>query len=494
MPDDSSPRDRPEPIVSVLLPDSPDWDETGLLPADLANKPLRVEIPTWVDPTVQPNYESNLRVYWNTLGSPVYQKTWTYSDWGGATSPPPADLFFDLEARHVIHGVHELKYEVTIFGGNLEGSEPLTVTIDEIPPSLPSDSILNIDTGHVTEQYLIDNNDRVQAGVPAYTRDAPGDIITWYWSKNPFTVVDADIVASRTLYRSESGQPLPLDFPAAMILARGDGDFYAFYRLQDRAGNPSPYSTAYPLRVDAQPQPRHLPAPRVNEATGSPGAEQSTLKAIDGIAGVMVVIPDEAAFKPGDTRSVQWGAVGTAGSLHVTVAEDGAGLCYKIPATHIAQHMGKTIPVYYKVVGVPPNNNDDSRLQNLTVQEVENWRTIQCTVPAGSSSQLSMDKVVQAGKAVFSLARWTFMAVDQLVTITLSGVESSSGSQLDLVVRDQRPVTAAELGANAATVDVPVTMIQRFAINQALTVKVVVSFDEAVSWLDFPRLNLRLVS
>lgn len=413
---------------------------------------------------------------------------------GGGSSPPPADLFFDLAADYVIHGVHELKYEVTLFSGNYDPSYGLTVTIDEVAPILNSNSTLIFDTDHVTEQYLADNNDKVQAGVPPYSGGAPGDVITWYWNKDPFSVVDADRVDSRTLYRGESGQPRPLDFLGDMILARGDGDFYAFYRLRDRAGNPSSYSSPFRLKVEAQPVPRNLPAPRVAEASGSPGAEQSTLKAIDGVAGVTIIIPNEAVFKPGDTHSVQWAAPGTVGSLKVEVADDSSGLRYKIPSTHIAQHMGKTIPVYYQVVGIPPNNNDDSRTQNLTVQAIDNWRTIQCTVPAGSTSQLSVVKVVESGKAVFSLPRWTFMAVGQLVTITLSGVDSTSGSQLNLVVRDQRPVSAAELGANAATVDVLVNVIQRFQVNQALTVKVAVSFDDGGSRLDFPNLNLRLVT
>ncbi|KIH84481.1 hypothetical protein [Pseudomonas batumici] len=482
-----------EPIVNVLLPDSPDWDEIGLLPADQANKPLSVEIPPWEDaPTPDEGDTSVLRVYWNTINL-VYQKEWKRDEWSG-NSPPTADLFFDIEARYITHGVHELRYEVTLFNGNYDPSRPLTVTIDEVPPQLNSNSTLIFDTDHVTEQYLIDNGDKVQAAVPPYGSSAPGDTITWYWTKNPFAVVDADMVATRTLYRGENGQPQPLDFPGDMILRRGDGDFYGLYRLHDRAGNPSPYSTAYPVRVDVQPQPRDLPAPRVSEASGSPGSEQSTLKALDGVSGVTVVIPDEAAFKPGDTRSVQWGVPGTVGSLHVTVAEDAEGLRYKIPSTHIAQHMGKTIPVYYQVVGVPPNGDADSRLQNLTVQAADNWRTIQCTVPAGSASQISLAKVVQSGKAVFSLPRWAFMAVGQLVTIILSGVDASTGSQLDLTVRERLPVTATELGANAATVDVAVAVIQRFAINTALTVKVQVSFDTAASWLDFPSLNSRLVA
>jgi len=492
MSDNNSPRRQlNKPIVSLLLPDSSDWDETGLLPADQANKPLPVEIPPWTDTTFE-DHTSNVRVYWDKSNL-VYEKEWDKNEWVG-NRPPAADLFFDVDAQYVRHGVHELEYEVTLFRGNLDPSGVLTVTVDEVPPQLNSNSALILDTDHVTEQYLIDHGDKVQAAVPPYGSSAPGDTITWYWTKTPFAVVDADRVATRTLYRGENGQPQPLDFPGDMILLRGDGDFYALYRLHDRAGNPSPYSTAYPLRVDVQPQPRDLPAPRVSEATGSPGSEQSTLKALDGIAGVTVVIPDEAAFKPGDTRSVQWAAPGTVGSLHVTVAEDAEGLRYKIPDTHIAQHMGKTIPVYYQVVGVPPNGDDDSRLQNLTVQAADNWRTIQCTVPAGSASQISLAKVVQSGKAVFSLPRWAFMAVGQLVTISLSGVDASTSSQLNLTVRERLPVTATELGANAATVDVPVAVIQRFAVNQALTVKAQVSFDGAASWLDFPSLNSRLVA
>lgn len=491
MPDNNS-RSRllNKPIVTVLLPDSPDWDETGLLPANLANQPMRVEIPPWIDrpnPSF-PDTTSHLRVYWNGGNSPVYERGWTHSEWGSGDRPPSAHLRFDLEARHVVHGGYDLHYEVTLFNGDIDESEKLKVTIDEIPPSLGDVSRLIIDTDRITEQYLIDNGDKVQAEVPAYNRGRPGDIITWYWSKDPFNVMPADEVSSRTLYRGESGKPLPLDFPGDMIRPKGDGDFYAFYRLRDRAGNLSPYSTPYPLKVDLTPIPRTLPPVRVKEASG--GAGGGSLNPLDAYNGVTVIIPDNAVIHDGEEVFVQWAAPGAVGEHRTDTPNPADSRDYKIPKDKIAQHLGKTIPVYYEVL--EPGIDEPHRSDNYSLQVRDlttGWPTIQCDKV--SSSKLSLGNIAEGGHASFTLGSWTFMAVDQFLRVEVRGVDNSGQLVIVEVLKDE-PVPGVAPSIPAGRISK--TVLQRFGIPSPLEVRVSVSFDGTRTWKAFPRLTPTLVA
>lgn len=487
MPDDSSPRDRPEPIVSVLLPDSPDWDETGLLPADLANKPLRVEIPTWVDPTVQPNYESNLRVYWNTLGSPVYQKTWTYSDWGGATSPPPADLFFDLEARQVIHGVHELNYEVTIFGGNLEGSEPLTVTIDEIPPNLGSDPRLIFDTTQITSQYLDNNDNKLMGDVPPYGGGAPGDVITWYWSEVPFPVMPADKIDSRTLYRGESGQPLPVEFPGDIIRDRGNGDRYAIYQVRDRAGN---VSTAREVRLEVNirpPTPRGFPT--VKEANNSP-VGTGVLNPFQGGSGVTVVV-EASEVEPGEEVTVDFigqGGEDGVGSIKGVRPITAGGLEFAIPAAVVAANIpmdaadGRKVEIYYWV----STSAQHSAIYTLSINPFAagTLGQVQCRqAQVGSPATISKAAVPTEG-AELLIDKWIYQARGQRMNVWAV----AGGVRTDFLQGVGHGVDGT------FSTRIAKDYVDRQAINATFTLYASVSFDAGYSYIGFKNLSLKVVA
>jgi hypothetical protein len=462
------------PIVASLLPDDVRWGETGLLPAANASSPLPIEIPAWTHNWF-PGSSSSIRVYWdNTL---IYEKKWTDEH------IPPVDLFFDMPSNNLTPGLHELWYELTLSNGDIQDSDRLIVTIDLTPPVLGANQgQLIFDTAAVTEQYLKDNGDELLGRVPIYGLGNAGDVITWYWNTDPFTVVAADIVSSRTLYREDIGQPLSVLFSGDMIRSRGDGDRYAFYQLADRAGNKTAYSLAVRLATQAQPVSRFLPSPRVAEASGS--STQSVLLAYDARAGATVVIPDDAVFKPGDVTTVQWAVPGTEGAYLATTPQSG-GLRFSIPNTHIAQHMGKDIPVYYQVAGEDPAQSEN---HTLTVRPLEaaRFRTIQCTQPVGVVNRLSLSSVV--GQATFRLGRWMFMGPGQLVTVTLTGVGP------DQVVLDNYRVVEADVTTEWVEAHAPKAVLELFRVNESLTVRVKVSFDGGTSRFDFPSLNLTLVA
>lgn len=461
------------PIVASLLPDDARWDETGLLPAANASSPLPIEIPAWTE-NWSPGSSSSIRVYWGA--ALVHEKEWFDEH------IPPADLLFDLPQQHLTSGLHELWYELVLSNGDVQDSDRLTVTIDLMPPALGANQgQLTFDTATVTEQYLKDNGDALVGRVPPYGFGKAGDVITWYWNTDPFAVVNADIVSSRTLYREDIGQPLSVLFSGDMIRTRGDGDRYAFYQLSDRAGNKTAYSLPVRLATQAQPVSRFLPSPSVAEASGS--STQSVLLAYDARAGATVVIPGDAVFKPGDVIAVQWAVPGSEGAYLATTPQSG-GLRFSIPNTHIAQHMGKDIPVYYQVAGEDPAQSEN---HTLTVRPLEaaRFRTIQCTQPAGVVNRLSLSSVV--GQATFRLDRWMFMGPGQLVTVTLTGLGP------DQIILDTYTVGAADLTTGWVEANAPKAVLESFQVNGPLTVRVKVSFDGGTSRFDFPSLNLTLV-
>lgn len=487
MPDDNSPRIRPEPIVSALLPDSPDWDETGLLPANLANKPLRVEIPTWVDPTVQPNYESNVRVYWNTLSSPVYEKIWTYSDWGGATSPPPADLFFDLEARHVVHGVHELQYEVTTFAGNWEPSQILTVTVDEVPPNLGSDPRLVFDTTQVTNQYLDTHDNKLMGDVPPYAGGAPGDVITWYWSRVPFPVMPADKVDSRTLYRGESGQPLPVEFPGDIIRDSGNGDRYAFYQVRDRAGNES---TSREVRLDVSirpPTPRRFPT--VKEANNTP-AGTGTLNPFQGGSGVTVVV-EASEVDPGEEVTVDFIGLGGedgVGSIKGVRPITPGGLEFAIPAAFVAANIPvdssdqRKVEVYYWTGNAPQH----SAIYTLSINPFAAGALgqVECRQAQVGSPATISKAMVPAEGAELLIAKWIYQARGQRMNVWAM----AAGVRTDFLQGVAHGVDGT------FSTRIAKEYVDRQALNSTFTLYASVSLDQGHSYIAFRNLPLKVVA
>lgn len=470
----------PAPGVPSLLPDGTQWDEIGLLPAADALKPLPVEVPAWDHQPVS-GARTLLTLYWVT-GASTHQAG--YREWDASAHPPgeipQAERLLDVQPVRLVEGSHEVWYHLTDPQGSSHDSLRTPVTIDLTAPQLGSNGgRLLFDTDTITEQYLIDNNDRLLAEVPIYTTMKPGDVITWYWSVDPNQVRPDDVVDSRTLQRGEI-QPLSLVFTGAMILARGDGERYAFYRLRDRAGNETPNSSPVRLTVQAQPVGRELPAPRVAEATGS--GSQSSLDPINARNGATVVIPPEAEFKPGDVIEVFWAAPGSEGAYQSRDAETPGR--FKVPAEYVPAHMGKQIPVYYQVSGNGPD--EESLRHTLSVQRVgSGWPTVQCTRPTINAGRLSLATVI--GHAAFRVSAWLFMGAGQQITITLSASGTSR------VVLDAHVVTAQDVTNRFIATDVVKSTLEQLPLG-SLNVLVKVSFDGGSTVVNFPTLNLTLVA
>ncbi|MEE4946314.1 hypothetical protein V2K24_12540 [Pseudomonas alliivorans] len=469
----------PPPVVAALLPNDPQWDETDLLPASAVTRPLPVSIPAWVHIPIS-GFKTVLRLYW---GTGLTQHLVEEREWDSDLYPviPSDQLLFEVPVIRLVQGLHEVWYELITPNGDTNFSDTQPVSVDLTPPVIGSFvSPLAFDTDTITEQYLLDHGDQAIALVPVYTDFKPGDVIVWYWSDDQSHVSPGDEVGSRTLPRGES-QPLSLVFPGRMIVDRGDGERFAFYRLRDRAGNETSYSERVKLTINAQPVPRLLPSPTVAEAVGS--SISSRLDPYSALGGATVVIPDTAVFKPGDVIEVQWSTPGTYGEYQ-TRAADLTGKRFSVPPEYVPPHMGRNIPVYYRVSG--NGSVVESDHHELSVQRLagERWPTVQCARPGISSGRLSLANV--DGYATFRLSRWMFMAVAQQVSLTLL----STGSPLPAL--DRYAVTQHDIDTGYLAVDVQKADLQTIPLG-ALTVEVKVSFDNGASEVLFPTLNLTLV-
>ncbi|TKJ66172.1 hypothetical protein PviCFBP13515_13850 [Pseudomonas viridiflava] len=468
----------PPPVVAALLPNDSQWDERDLLPTSAALISLPVSIPVWTHIPIS-GLETIVRLYWVTG---LTQHLVEERKWDSDQYPviPVDQLLFEVPVIRLVQGLHEVWYELVTPNGDINASDGQPVSIDLTPPVIGSDvGPLVFDTDIITEQYLSDNGDQAVAQVPVYADFKPGDVIIWYWSDDQSQVLPGDEVARRTLPRGES-QPLLLTFPGRMIIDRGDGDRFAFYRLRDRAGNETNYSERVKLAIKAQPVPRLLPSPTVAEAVGS--STSSSLDPYSARGGATVVIPDTAVFKPGDVIEVQWSVPGTYGE-HKTRTADSTGKRFTVPPQYVPQHMGRKIAVYYRVSGNGPDAESDHHELSVQMLAGQRWPTVQCTRPGISSGRLSLASV--DGYATFRLSRWMFMSVAQMVSLTLL----SSGAPLPVL--DRYAVIQHDIDTGYLEVDVQKVRLQAIPLG-ALNVEVRVSFDNGSSDVLFPRLNLTL--
>lgn len=472
----------PPPVVAALLPDDPQWDESNLLPASATLIPLPVNVPAWTHIPIS-GLKTVLRLYWETG---LTRHLVGEREWDSDLYPviPSDQLQFEVPVIHLVQGLHEAWYELTTPNGDTNVSDRQPVSIDLTSPVIGSFvRPLEFDTHTITEQYLFDHADQAVALVPSYTDFKPGDVIVWYWSDDQSQVLPGDEVGSRTLPRGES-QPLSLVFPGRMIVDRGDGERFAFYRLRDRAGNETSYSERVKLTINAQPVPRVLPPPKVDEASGS--ASSSTLNPVNATRGVTVRVPDEAVIRPGETLCVQWAEPDSVGSYRTEKAE---ARVVKVPSTRIAQHFGKSIPVYYEVFESGVDTPYRSARHTLNVLKVTGFPVVQCDkVSAGS---LKLGNIADGGRASFTLEKWFLMGTDQFINIDVQGTDDVDRPVVIQVLKEYRVPQVAQIidVGHITKVD-----LQRFKIGREIEVRVRVSFDEKLSWQIFPSLEPKLES
>ncbi|WP_024617505.1 hypothetical protein [Pseudomonas kilonensis] len=477
-----NPRELLPPRIDELLDNIP-GGEINLLPEAATHDDLKVWFVLWdnSDPTLG---EESVELFLDGAPNWVDRRTWN-------AFIEPSDRYVTLPQRLLRgnDGLHRLHYRATAYNNESDDSAELEITLDTTPPVLAADSKLVfppevLPPNKLTARYLEQNNDEVKANLPGYTDPRPWDRITWYWGSTPGTLDKGGVIE---LDDQNFSDPVVVTISADLIQDRGDGSRYVWYEVQDRAGNVSPRSVAVVLDVDATPIPRTLPPAKVKEAPG--GSSSGVLDPFNAVNGVTVIIPQEAVIYDGEGVFVQWAEPGTVGAYRTDTPNPAGSRDYKIPNDKIAQHLGKTISVRYEVFEPGVVEPHESNNYSLRVDELSGLPTIQCDKVSGG--RLSLGSIADGGYASFTLERWTFMAVDQFLTVEVRGVDSGN-QQVRVPVLTESPVP--EVAQRISAGQISKTDLQRFKIGSPLEVRVSMSFDAKQTWKTFPRLTPTLVA
>lgn len=216
-----------------------DRDPEGLLPTGSQNQPLPVYVPErWPEYAIA-GEEDIIELYWerpiNRTGAPVQTLP--------VKGPITEDMFpLPLAVpRNLLQpdGRFEIWYEVVIEGaGNGAPSEHRFVTVDTEPPSYDKQlEVLlfpsNLPGNIITEEYLLNNNDKVEFRLPSptYTGAADGDVLELFWSQtNPPTET---FVTPKTVLQAEiDAGDIRVDLMGDDIRAPNqNGTFHAFIKF-----------------------------------------------------------------------------------------------------------------------------------------------------------------------------------------------------------------------------------------------------------------------
>ncbi|WP_157969737.1 Ig-like domain-containing protein [Pseudomonas huaxiensis] len=465
----------PAPRVAAVLDPIPGGDE-NLLPRAALIAPLRVDFDKW--PTSSPGLgEERLDLLWD--GRVAASKRWT-------APIPDNDLFIMLPKENLApDGPHQLLYEVVDWAGNSHRSLPLTITIDTIPPAYPlnPDKLIfpaEVVIGGITNRYLEDNNNRVEATVPETSYAfKPGDRLKGFWKKSADgknEVIDVELTPDLSVF-----------FDGEMIKREGNGDRAITYVLQDRAGNESMLSKSQILRVNIRP-PEPRPLATVLLATpGNPG--EGHINPANTTGGVTARVPAQQDDISGATLTLHWRGFGDLGSFQTATPSSPDGMDFKIPASAIPANMGRKVEVYYSVKW-PTGEPEISAIYLLTVQKLAtiNMMLLRCSQAVGS--KLSLASVPQGANLWMDPWPYKPLADGMRINLWVSGLDHQGGAiSLPLmdgkdVPRDSSPVTAL----------LPRADLLKLQLDKVFAIRAAVSFDDGETYLDFRSLDLNLVS
>ncbi len=256
-------------VPAIIDPNDPD----GLVSTGTQVNDLKVLVPLWPVPA-DPGETDILELFWSSapVGTPVAS-----SSFAGPIDPGlfPFSLLVDKNFLQP-DGQFQLWYEVTTDTGVSAVSDRRTVTIDTRPPSynqqllallLPAD----LSGGLINEAYLASHNDEVELRLPSpvYLDAKDGDVVDLYWSQSNPPM--SGVVASTPVTQAQiDADDIRINLPGSAIRAPyRDGDFYATYKVRDRAGNETQtFSRETLAMVALKPIPGgDLPEPEFPDAT-----------------------------------------------------------------------------------------------------------------------------------------------------------------------------------------------------------------------------------
>ncbi|MFK3819039.1 hypothetical protein ACI2KG_21000 [Pseudomonas sp. NPDC089407] len=464
------------PTAPQALPNIPDG-EPNLLPTTALSRPLRIEVPIWPNSNPMPGFPETLTLYWQgaAVGEP--------KRWEGEI--PEDDLFVEAPVALLLHGTWQVTYEVYGFNGVITHSEPLTLTIDTVPPVLGGDEGLllfdeEVERDGVTARYLEKHEDCLLAELPAYQKPAIEDVILYYWDDRPFA---NDKLGEYTVAQEDTGQPILLSIEGDDIRSRGDGERYVHYQVRDRAGNLSARSRPVPLQVAAAPVPRFLPWLEMPQAAGSGEALSLQLNGYQ--PPMVVIVPEEAVIYPDEWVTVVWGAPGDAGYFTTSEVMPGTDNRFLIPEKNLLAYSNQALKVSYEVSdGI---DTFPSTPRNLKVAALSE-KLPQIVLVGATSDGFSLGGA--PANVPVKLDPWRFIAVGQRINIWVTGVLKSRADSEPHHVLQAHAVTEAQVRRGIGA-DNEVTVLKTFLAtlkrDEPFTLHVQVSFNNGANWVDFPQ-------
>lgn len=473
----SPPFTDPAPLSNVV------GGETNLLHrtawSDPSN-PLKVCFDPWGNSQPSVQDPESIQILLNDVE--IGRKEWT-------APIHPDDLYVAISEDKLPSGVNELRYIVTIWSGTPHESHPLTITIDKSPPALATSSKLIfppdvLPPNAITAAYLADpaHQDQVLATVPDYSVKKAGDEITWYWELSPG---GREIAGTKTLELSDVGQPVQVGFPGD-VLRQGNGDFFATYRVSDRAGNVSVLSVDEKLIVNIRPPtPRKFPT--VKEASSTP-AGTGVLNPFRGVNGITVVVPKDEV-DPGEEVTVDFiglggeSGVGSVVGVRPTVT---GGLEFAIAAAIVAANIpvqgdGRKVEVRYRA------GTSVSATFTLSIDEISStsFGSVECDkAQIGSPATLSKATVAQSG-ANIQIEEWAYHTDSQLINVWAV----AASVRTDFLTAGPTPIS----GGGKFSTPLPKDYVAALALNSMFTLYASVSFDQGHSYRPFRTMQIKLI-
>jgi hypothetical protein len=369
----AAPRALGAPIVDGLI------QPGNLLPAAMAEAPLKFEVPEWPDSNPSAANPERMQTFWggDPLTSVVFEEAVT----------PDARIVY-VPKDDLTEGPHELSYLITIGAGTPEPSDKLNIEIDLTEPTLdvPDDLEFPADmTDGVTEEYLASHGDRVSAKVP-FTTGVAGDVITFYLDTFDD---DNNKVGEKTLAPGDIGNDIHVDFPGDAFRDVGPGSYKARYRIADRAGNTTGPAAYVNVQVDIDEQQEDIiPPPEFNAGdiiNDDDDIYTLNPEVVHGENGLEVLIPAWTNFPPpGGTDMVilAW-AVGHDGETlaEAVAAQEVVGpvdpsifpLRLTVPNQHL--HPDGPYHLFYRHLGFNGENVNSRRLA-VVVDTTPPWKTV----------------------------------------------------------------------------------------------------------------------
>ncbi|WP_130903385.1 hypothetical protein [Pseudomonas sp. Sample_22] len=478
----------PKPEVIGLIEDVLDG-EPGLVPVALTGDNLKVwfTIPLYSDPDVG---EETYELFVDDKTDAIATRKWT-------TPIEDSDRYLELPRDWMRNndGQHRIYYTTKIYNDAENRSLELVITLDTRAPDLPSgdDSKLIFPPEvapppiQITAAYLADpaNEDRVLATLPDYTEKKVGDVITWYWERSPG---GREIVDTVTLARDDLGKPVQVAFKGD-LLRRANGEFYASYRVRDRAGNETGLSQDIELSVNIRPPtPRKFPT--VKQAESAPNGT-GVLNPFRGIAGVTVVV-EGSEVDPGEEVTVDFiglGGEGGIGSVTGVKPVPPGGLEFAIPAPFVAANIpvggdGRKVEVRYWA----GRDVQHSAVYTLSISEftAEAFGAVMCPeAQIGSPATLSKNTVALSG-ANIDIEKWAYHEGTQKINVWAM----ASGVRTDFLKDAPTPLNAD----GRFRTPLPKAYVASLPLNSTFTLYASVSFDQGHSYRPFKSMSMKLVT